>query len=239
MLSTKESQELELLTSTIHFQILREHGTIPDAAHRQALKALHQQLAAMVDGEASNWHGRWCLSAPIGFGKSSAVAAFLSAAWQLGFLGNGVTLTITAARVEQLYDFEAAILDAGIPQAEIRKYVSVLHGDQKEERESDENLDAPVLLITQNRIRRVFKRPESGKAKFDVCYFLKYHDEPRDLVLWDERCQLTEGFEIDLSDLKQALSCLSKKVEDAPDAHIPFMNWMDRSIKIIEAEARH
>ncbi len=89
MISTQESQALEQLTSTIHFQILREHGTVPSDAHALALRALHQQLCQMVNGENSSWQGRWCLSAPIGFGKSSAVAAFLSAAWQLGVLGTG------------------------------------------------------------------------------------------------------------------------------------------------------
>ena len=94
MLSTQETQELERLTRTIHFQILREHGNDPDGAQELALTALHNQLCQMVNGEDSSWHGRWCLSAPIGFGKSSAVATFLAAAFQMNLLGNGVTVTV-------------------------------------------------------------------------------------------------------------------------------------------------
>ena len=116
MITNAQAAELLQLTSTIHFQILRQHGTIPDQAHAMALTTLHDLLCSMVNGEDVSQHGRWAFAAPIGFGKSSGVAAFLAAAYQLGLLGNGLTLTLTASRVEQLYDFEEALLDAGIPK---------------------------------------------------------------------------------------------------------------------------
>lgn len=56
MLSTHEAQELERLTTTIHFQILREHGNNPDDAQELALRAIHNQLVGMVT-EDSRMHG--------------------------------------------------------------------------------------------------------------------------------------------------------------------------------------
>lgn len=239
MLSTKEAHELERLTRTIHFQILREHGNVPDGAQELALTALHNQLCQMVNGEDSSWHGRWCLSAPIGFGKSSAVAAFLAAAFQMGLLANGVTVTLTAARVEQLYDFEFALLNAGIPKREIRQVCSILHNvKQKALRASDENIDVPILMITQARIRQVYRRPEERKER-DLVYFLKYRDEPRDLVLWDERAQVTEPVNLKLSDIKQALASLKSAVGDSAN-HIEFTTWLESSLQTISDDvAKH
>ncbi len=240
MISTNESQALEQLTSAIHFQILREHGTVPSDAHALALSALHQQLCQMVNGERSSWHGRWCLSAPIGFGKSGAAAAFLPAAWQLGLLGNGITLTMTAARVEQLYDFENAMLDAGIPKDIIRRYVSVLHNvptkKGKAHRPSDTNTDAPILLITQARIRQVYRRDEAHKER-DLTYFLKFKGEPRDLVLWDERAQVTESISIPFSQLSQSLSSLADKtVAGDKPSHAAFIKWLSACVGYIDRE---
>jgi hypothetical protein len=193
MIDQYQAAELEQLTSQIHFQILREHGNRPDDAQELSLRAVHNQLVGMVT-DGSPLHGRWCLSAPIGFGKSSAVAAFLSAAWQLSLLDR-ITVTIAAARVEQLYDFEDAILDAGIPASEIRRFVSVLHSDKSAKRNSDdENREAPVLLITHERIRRVYARPERETIDRRPVYFVK-----RDLVIWDERCLVTSPVSIPLS----------------------------------------
>lgn len=240
MLSAKEANELERLTRTIHFQILKEHGNDPDGAQELGLTALHNQLCQMVNGEDSNHHGRWCLSAPIGFGKSSAVAAFLAAAFQMSLLGNGVTVTLTAARVEQLYDFELALLNAGIPKREIRKLCAVLHNvKQKAQRSSDENIDVPILMITQARIRQVYRRPEERKER-DLVYFLKYRDEPRDLVLWDERAQVTEPVNLKVSDIKQALASLKSVVEGESKDHTEFIKWLESSLQIISDEvAQH
>jgi hypothetical protein len=223
MLSTHEAQELETLTSELHFQILREHGNRPDAAQQLALRAVHNQLAGMVT-EGSPMQGRWCLSAPIGFGKSSAVAAFLSAARQLGFLGK-LTVTIAAARVEQLYDFEEAILNAGIPKSEIRQYVSVLHKDKNAKRNSDEDREAPVLLITHEKMRRVYARPERNVIDRKPVYFLK-----RDLVVWDERCLVTSPISLPLKDLKQAHGAL--KADHKPH-HKPLIDWLDQVLPLL------
>jgi hypothetical protein len=223
MLSTTEAQELEALTSDIHFQILREHGNRPDAAQQLALRAVHNQLAGMVT-EDSPMQGRWCLAAPIGFGKSSAVAAFLSAAWQKGFLGK-ITVTIAAARVEQLHDFEDAILNAGIPKDEIRRYVSVLHKDKNAKRNSDEDRDVPVLLITHEKIRRVYARPERNPIDRKPVYFLK-----RDLVVWDERCLVTSPISLPLKDLKQAHGAL--KADHKPQ-HLPLIEWLDQVLPLL------
>ncbi|QOJ36864.1 MAG: hypothetical protein HRU82_18755 [Nitrospira sp.] len=227
MLSTHEAQELERLTTTIHFQILREHGNNPDDAQELALRAIHNQLVGMVT-EDSRMHGRWCLSAPIGFGKSSAVAAFLAAAFQKKLLGR-ITVTIAAARVEQLYDFEDAILDAGIPKDEIRRYVSVLHKDKSAKRNSDEDRSVPVLLITHEKIRRVYARPERDVVDRKPVYFLK-----RDLVVWDERCLVTSPVSLPLKDLKQAHGAL--KADHKPH-HRPLIDWLDQVLPVLVKSA--
>ena len=123
MITNAQAQELKHRTSMIHFQILRDHGTIPDQAHAMALEALHDLLCSMVNGEDRSQHGRWAFAAPIGFGKSSGIAAFLAAAYQLRLLGNSIAITLTASRVEQLYGFEEALLDAGIPKQDIGRPV--------------------------------------------------------------------------------------------------------------------
>lgn len=185
MITNAQGQELKNLTTMIHLQILRDHGTIPDHAHGMALEALHELLCSMVNGEDRSQHGRWAFAAPIGFGKSSGVAAFLSAARQLGLLGNGITMTLTASRVEQLYDFEEALLDAGIPKADIGGLVAVIHGVDKKiaKRPSDsDKKDAPILMVAHNRIRKVYRREEHLPEK-DLMYFLKCNGVARDFVL--------------------------------------------------------
>src|SRR6185295_355289 len=98
--------------------------------------------------------------------------------------------------VSQLYDFESLLLDNGLAKADLRKLLSVLHGSKVNgkdvSRASDTDIDAPVLLITHERIRSVYRRAEGWEEK-DLCYFLKYKGQERDLVLWDERCTTTES----------------------------------------------
>jgi hypothetical protein len=147
-------------------------------------------------------------------------------------LGNGITLTITAARVEQLYDFEDAIVNAGVSPAELQKLCSVLHNiKNKAKRPSDANLDVPILMVTQARIRDVYRRPEERKEK-DLAFFLKYRDEPRDLVIWDERASVTEPVSLKLSELKQALASL-KAMYGESEAHRPFAAWLEDSLGTI------
>jgi hypothetical protein len=200
----------------IHFQILRDHGTIPDQAYTMALEALHDLLCSMVNGEDRSQHGRWAFAAPIGFGKSSGIAAFLAAAYQLRLLGNSIAITLTASRVEQLYGFEEALLDAGIPKQDIGRLVAVIHDMKKAKRESDnDKKDAPILMVAHNRIRKVYRREEQHLEK-DLTYFLKCNGKERDCVVWDERCQRTEVVHMPVKKFKEALDALCGKVEEQP-----------------------
>jgi hypothetical protein len=216
MLSTKDAKQLEERSYTIHTQLLEEHGNVLDNAHRLALRAIHNQLANMVNGEDSHWHGRFGVAAPIGFGKSSAIAAFIAAAHQLRLLGNGVTLLLTAYRVQQLYDFEDAILDAGLPQVELRKFVSVMHSLPSADvrRSSDTNEDAPVLMVAHNKIKTTYRKGErkhgGSNRPEELVHFLKFHDEPRDLVVWDERAMVSESVAVQMRDLDDALTLMEK-----------------------------
>jgi len=238
MITNAQAAELLQLTSTIHFQILREHGTIPDQAHAMALTALHDLLCSMVNGEDVSQHGRWAFAAPIGFGKSSGVAAFLAAAYQLGLLGNGITLTLTASRVEQLYDFEEALLDAGIPQAEIGKLVAVIHGVDKKKTvkrpSDDDRKDAAILMVAHNRIRKVYRREERQPEK-DLVYFLKCNGKVRDFALWDERAQRVEVQNMSVVSFKEALDALCGKVEAQPELS-DLCNWLRACLSYIVAE---
>jgi hypothetical protein len=237
MITNTQAQELKHLTTTIHLQILREHGTIPDHAHGMALEALHEMLCSMVNGEDVSQHGRWAFAAPIGFGKSSGVAAFLAAAYQLGLLGNGITMTLTASRVEQLYDFEEALLDAGISQADVGKLVAVIHGIDKKvaKRPSDnDKKGAPILMVAHNRIRKVYRREEQHLEK-DLTYFLKCGDKARDFVLWDERAQRTEVVHMPVKNFKEALDALCGKVEEQP-ALLDLCTWLRACLNYINAE---
>lgn len=74
MITKREAHELSERSYLIHTQILTDHGNVLNHPHRLALQAIHETLAGMVCGESSEWHGRWGLSAPVGFGKSSAIA---------------------------------------------------------------------------------------------------------------------------------------------------------------------
>jgi hypothetical protein len=142
---------------------------------------------------------------------------------------------LTAARVEQLYDFESALLNAGIPQAEIRDQCSIVHNVRhKAQRSSDMNMDVPILMVTQARIRQMYRRPEEGK-ELDLVYFLKYREDPRDLVIWDERAQVTEPANLKLSDLKQALASVRSAAGDKV-SHSAFIDWLETSLKAIEKD---
>jgi len=241
MLSTEDADKLSALSFRIHTQILTEFGNQLNAEHTLALKGIHEHLANMVNGEASNWHGRWALSAPIGFGKSSAVAAFISAAWQLGFLGNGVTLTFTAARVQQLYSLEHDLLHAGIPHAELRRFVSVIHASpikqDKALRPSDTNLDVPILLVAHNKLRSIYRRDEDYSARqTDLVYFLKYKGGQRDMLLWDERCVITESAAVKLSILDQGYAALMS-LPQYRESHRDFLLWFKPVLDRLHAAA--
>lgn len=238
MLTTTQTNELESLTTCIHAQILAEHGSSADAATELAQKALHNLMAGMCNGENTTRHARVNFAAPTGFGKSTACAALLIAAYQLGLLGAGVSVVYTASRVSQLYDFESLLLDNGIPKKDTRRLVSVLHGSKVNgkdvQRASDTNLDAPILLITHERIRSVYRRAEGWQEK-DLCYFLKYRGHERDLVLWDERCTTTESGSIKVDDLRQAIAGLKILYGKAP-SHQALISWLITSVKTITAE---
>jgi hypothetical protein len=186
MLSTKQAHDLAVLSDQIHEQMLRDYGSSADAPTALAHRTLHRLLTGMVNGEDTSGHARVTFAAPCGFGKSSACAAFLIAAYQLGFLGKYISVLYAASRVSQLYDFESVLLDNGIPAADLRKLVSVLHGSDVDGRvvlrKSDTDSNAPVLLITQERIRKVYRRAE-GWAEKDLCYFMKYQGRERSMVL--------------------------------------------------------
>ena len=196
MLSTQQTHELESLTTRIHAQILHDYGSSADAPTELAHRALHNLLAGMFDRENPARQARVSFAAPTGFGKSTACAALILAAYQLQhpdgrrFLGNGVSVTYAAARVGQNFIFEQMLQDEGFPTDDLRTYVSVLHGSKVDGKEvlrpSDTNLDVPVLLITHERVRKVYRRAEGWTEK-DLCFFLKYRDDER-LLLWDERC---------------------------------------------------
>ena len=215
MLTTEQAAELAVLSDQIHEQMLRDYGSSADAPTALAHRALHRLLTGMVTSgdTASTREGspstRITFAAPTGFGKSSACAAFLIAAYQRGLLGKGISVTYAASRVSQLYDFEAVLIANGIPVSELRELVSVLHGSSTSERgvirDSDTNVDAPVLLITHEKMRAVYRRAEGWKEK-DLCYFLKYQGAERSLVLWDERCTTTESKSVKVSDLSQAVA---------------------------------
>jgi hypothetical protein len=237
MITTAQADTLLQRTSMIHFQILKEHGTIPDHAHGMALTALHELLCSMVNGEDVSQHGRWAFAAPIGFGKSSGVAAFLSAAYQLGLLGNGITMTLTASRVEQLYAFEDALLDAGIPRRDVGRLVAVIHDVKKNnaKRESDnDNKNAPILMVAHNRIRKVYRREEQNPEK-DLMYFLKCDGKERDCVLWDERCQRTEVEHMLVKNFKEALDALCGKIEERPEL-LDLCTWLRACLTYITTE---
>ncbi len=239
MLSTKDAQKLYDTSLQIHTQILTDHGNVLNRPHELAIQAIHQTLAGMVNAECPTWFGRWGIAAPVGFGKSSAIAAFLSAAWQLKLLGNGVTMTLTASRVAQLFDFEQAIINAGIPKAEIRKYLSVVYFTPKKavegaSRESDTNYDAPILLVTHNKIRQVYNRKERwGHQPKDLVYFLKAHDEPRDLVVWDERCSTTDPITLSIEQIGQARVCL-----ESVDRQGIMFPWVDQLYQHLKQAAK-
>ncbi|MEO7862016.1 MAG: hypothetical protein ABIU05_16600, partial [Nitrospirales bacterium] len=211
MLSTKQAAELAALSDLIHEQMLREYGSSADAPTALAHRALHRLLTGMVNGEDTSGHVRMTFAAPTGFGKSSACAAFLIAAYQLDFLGTCLSVTYAASRVSQLYDFESVLLDNGIPASDLRSVVAVLHGSKAGERGvlrvCDTEVSVPVLLITHEKMRGVYRRAEGSKEK-DLCYFLKYRGQERSLVLWDERCATTESKSVKVDHLRQAIVSL-------------------------------
>lgn len=230
MISQHDAQRLADLSYLIHTQILTEYGNQLNDPRKLALKAVHQQLAAMVNGDNTDQHGRWALSAPIGFGKSSGMAAFISAAWQLNLLGHGVTLTYTAARLNQLYAFEHELLHAGLPKAELRKFVSVVHASPIQNdptlRPSDTDLTVPVLLVAHNKIRSIYRRDEDYKDRqTDLVYWLKCRGEQRDILIWDERCDITESAAIKLDKLVKAYGSLSTTADYATTTHKDFLTW--------------
>ncbi|MEP6889858.1 MAG: hypothetical protein ABI955_04080 [Nitrospirota bacterium] len=133
-------------------------------------------------------------------------------------------------------DFEDDLLSAGIPAVELRKVVSVLHNssDKDTRRLCDENSDVPVLLVTHEKIRSVYRRSE-GWAEKDLVYFLKYKGAERDLLLWDERCQTSEAQSIKLDDFRQAIAALHV-LYGKEEGHKAFTSWLSRCVKMIDKE---
>jgi hypothetical protein len=235
MISSTQANALEQLSFTIHTQILKDNGNTINDTHALALQSLHHLLSNMVNGDDLTLHGRWAFSLPIGMGKTTAVVAFLCAAYQLGFLkpmNSPLSLTITAARLDQLFDFERMLMDNGIPKAGLRSLVSVIHDNPTHaKRESDEDKHVPVLLIAHSRIRQVYRRKE-GFLVDDLSYFLKYQEGRRDLVVWDEACQVAESVSILLQDFRQAVDCLNAFKPEATD----LQSWLSQKMAELEAQ---
>ncbi len=241
MLTIQQAEQLEHETTTLHFKILRRHGNVLSEAHQLCLTAIHNQLTQMCLGETSEAYGRWYLSAGVGFGKSTAVASFIVTAWRLGLLGNGVSITYTAQRVEQLYDLEDAIIHAayvaGFTIPNIRHMVSVLHADRAStaRRACDVDQHVPVLLISHEKIRRQYTRPEDRRYDKAPVYFLKYRQGPRSLVIWDERCLTTAPKAMSLRDLYYALGGIERLNNPK---HTKLRTWIETALKSLSEQSQ-
>ncbi len=124
---------------------LTTRGNNPGELQREALYELVGYMTKYAQGTAS---GRRAFNLATGCGKTSAIIAWITAAYRLGL--DHIAVAVAASKIEALCSLKQALLDHGVPEESVGLKHS--HG-RAAALPSTGNEDRIYQLITHSRVR--------------------------------------------------------------------------------------
>lgn len=177
---------------------LTGYGNTVSEWHRASLLELLQTFASYCSGSET---GRHTFGLPTGMGKTSAIAAFVTALHELGY---EVPVAIAASRVQAITDLKQKLIAHGIPE----EWIGIKHESWDAEEPSTGNDSRLIQLVTHARVR-------SG-ADFNL--YGEHKGRPRPLMIWDESLLRSNAKVFPLTALRQGEATLSIELEGKTDA---------------------
>ncbi|MGD9713778.1 MAG: hypothetical protein AB7V46_17210 [Thermomicrobiales bacterium] len=169
-------------------RFLIDAGNTLSRDHEAALATLCGLFTKIAQGKRQ---GRRAFGLPTGMGKTSTVVHWCATLAKLG--DTGVSVAVSASKVEALCDLKRDMINAGVPEDSI----GLLYSPDKRQAfpVTDDNDQRPIMLVAHNRIRMA-----DGHAAF-----MTFKGKPRNLLIWDESLIASEAACFDLDALDKAV----------------------------------
>jgi len=180
------------LAELAHSKLLRrleDAGNELSPGHREATRLM---LAGMARQALGVEPGRFAYGLPCGGGKTQGVAALILAAAEIE---PGLTFAVATSQVEALCQLKRQLIGAGMSadciglwhSLKVDKRLAGAGTGYASERTTDENAAPRVLLLSQEKVRRLGERML-----------------PRSLLVWDESLIATEAQSLAVADINDA-----------------------------------
>lgn len=145
-------------------------------------------LASYAAGTAS---GRKAVALPTGYGKTSAVVAFIASVWELHL---DVAVAVAASQVEALCSIKRELMAQGVPE----ELIGLKHSQSDASLPSTGDDDRPIMLVTHARV----------KVGRELELFGRHKGRDRAVMIWDESLLRAESIGVEVRELRAALNAL-------------------------------
>lgn len=207
------AKSFEILTTD-----LQQHGNKIGDLQRAALLHL---LDAMTDYALGTKSGRNAFGLATGTGKTSAVIAWIAALYHIDM--HGVSVSVSASKVEALCDIKRALIAHGVPEHLIGLKHSLGEGATEP---STGNDDRRYQLITHARVR--------GGIDHDL--FVSHQGAQRAVMIYDESMFRSDTFAVSEHSADVALAAFKAAVRGRMETCAGVLGYLSESLQVIQAE---
>ena len=216
---------------------LYQYGNKPSLAQHDALWKLCQAYADMATGRI---RGRFAFALTCGAGKTLSVIAFCQALRFLQLRGtrpdmDGVSVLVSASKVEALCELKRELLKAEVPQNWIGLYHSYQYHPDKigedgyaSEPDTGDYQNKRILLCTHNRVR-------GGKTE-ETAYY-SYKGRERTLIIHDESLIKSDSWAIRIEDIRSGIGHYKPKMSSNQIGK-KAIAYLEGVVEIFEAEIK-
>src|SRR5690606_4528142 len=143
-LSEQEVKSLTICAYDILVADLERTGNVLSDSHKNALTALIEEMTGYATGRVV---GRRVFSLGTGCGKTSAIIAWITALYRLGY--HSVAVSVSASKVEALCDLKRDLIAHDVPES----LLGIKHSHREASLASTGNDDRLYQLVTHARVR--------------------------------------------------------------------------------------
>ena len=195
--------------------------------------ALVGLMTEMAQGKIE---GRHAFGLPTGYGKTSAIIAWVSTLFGEGGPKHNLSISVAASKVEALCELHRELVSAGVPD----ELIGLVHSykgmdDWKPGMSIPEghasiaatpaNEDRPIVLVTHNKIRG-----DTGLDRFII-----HRGKKRDLMLYDESLIVSDSTGINVPLLRGSLGWL-REVKGNSDRYADVIDYLSSALAKIQDE---
>jgi hypothetical protein len=156
---------------------LIQYGNIPGDTQKAALRELLDTMTGYAFGTKS---GRLAFGLPTGFGKTSALVAWIAALYEVG--PPDVAVSVATSKVDALCSIHRALVDHGVPES----LLGIKHSLSEAAVPSTGNDDRRFQLVTHARVR--------GGSDQDL--FVNHNGNRRSVMIYDETLFKSDTFAV-------------------------------------------